>query len=131
MKFPQLFTKIPRHKRFGYTPRHYDPAEEERQERELRIRQELAQQGKINIEGDSEADSSYEYRTRIAGSFRAAKKTTSAQSDPSASMLRLLITLILTVGLIGYLQYGRNALIGVALFTIPLYLYLKFRKSRR
>jgi Flp pilus assembly protein TadB len=129
MKFPQLFTKIPRHKRFDYTPRHYDPQEVERKERELRIRQELMREGKIDHELDSGEDESY--RSRIAGSFRNAKRTTTAQSDPSANMLRLIITLILSVGLIAFLQFGKNALIGVALVFIPFYLYLKFRKSRR
>ena len=41
MKFLQIFTKIPNYKKFGYTPRHYDPKEEERKERELRIQKEL------------------------------------------------------------------------------------------
>jgi len=131
MKFPQLFTKIPSHKRFGYTPRHYDPAEEERKERELRIRQELAQEGRNNDEGDEQGEAVHDYRTRISGSFRNAKKTGPAQSDPSANILRLMITFILTVGLIAYLQFGRNALVGVAFAIIPLYLYLKFRKFRR
>ena len=130
MKFPQLFTKIPKHKRFDYIPRHYDPQEEERKERELRIRMELKQEGLLKDENTVE-DPRADYRARISGSFRSAKRTTSAQSDPSASMLRLMITLILTVGLIAFLQYGKNALIGVALVFIPFYLYLKFRKSRR
>ena len=130
MKFPQLFTKIPKHKRFDYIPRHYDPQEEERKERELRIRMELKQEGLLKDENAVE-DPRADYRARISGSFRSAKRATSAQSDPSASMLRLMITLILTVGLIAYLQYGKNALIGVALVFIPFYLYLKFRKSRR
>lgn len=132
MKFPQLFTKIPKHKRFGYTPRHYDPQEEERKERELRIRQELITEGGPGKREDNglEGESSNDYRSRIAGSFKNAKKTYSGQSDTSANMLRLIIALTMTVGLIAYLQVGKNALIGVALFIIPLYLYLKFRKSR-
>jgi Flp pilus assembly protein TadB len=130
MKFPQLFTKIPKHKRFDYVPRHYDPQEEERRERELRIRMELKQEGLLKEEGREE-DPMTDYRSRIAGSFKSAKRTSTAQSDPSASMLRLIITLILTVGLIAFLQYGKNALIGLALVFIPFYLYLKFRKSRR
>ncbi len=128
MKFVQLFTKIPNHKRFGYTPRHYDPQEEERKERELRIRRELMLEGETQ-EKDEEA--LHAYRSRITGSFRNAKKTVEVQSDPSARMLRLVLTLIITLGLIGFLQFGRIALIGVAFVSIPLYLYLKFRKFRR
>ncbi len=128
MKFIQLFTKIPNYKRFGYTPRHYDPREEERKERELRIRQELLSEEERKKKED---DETHAYRSRIAGSFRTAKKTVSPQSDPSSSILRLIITLIITVGLIAFLQFGKVALIGVALVIIPFYLYLKFRKFRR
>jgi hypothetical protein len=39
--------------------------------------------------------------------------------------------MIITTGLFAFLEYGRIALIGVALVFIPFYLYLKFRKFRR
>ena len=128
MKFIQLFTKIPNYKKFGYMPRHYDPKEEERKERELRVRMELLNEEEKK---KTEEDAAHIYRSRISGSFRTAKKTVSPQADPSSSMVRLVITLIITLGLIGFLQYGRVALIGVALVIIPFYLYLKFRKFRR
>ena len=109
-------------------PRHYDPKEEERKERELRVRAELMDdEAKKKMEEDAE----HGYRSRISGSFRTAKNTVSPQADPSSSMVRLVITLIITLGLIGFIQYGRIALIGVALVIIPFYLYLKFRKFRR
>jgi hypothetical protein len=126
MKLPQLFTKTPNYKRFTYTPRHYDPLEEERKEREERIRQEL------NLERDkAREDDTHGYRRRIAGSFRTAKKTVTVQRDPSASMLRLIILLVLTIGLIAFIEYGKVALYGVAFVIVPFYLYLKFRKFRR
>jgi hypothetical protein len=128
MKFLHLFTKIPNYKKFGYEPRHYDPKEEDRKERDLRIQKELMskeEQQKLDEE-DAHA-----YRSRIAGSFRTAKKTVAPQADPSSTMLRLIITLIITLGLIGFIEYGRIALVGVALVIIPFYLYLKFRKFRR
>lgn len=128
MKFIQLFTKIPNYKKFGYMPRHYDPREEERKEREHRIRMELR---KDEDKVEKEDIIAQDYRTRISGSFRTAKKTVSPQADPSSSMVRLIITMIITVGLIGFLQYGKIALVGVALLIIPFYLYLKFRKFRR
>ena len=87
----------------------------------------LSEEEKKKMEEEAAAD----YRTRISGSFRTAKKTVSPQADPSSSMVRLIITLIITLGLIGFLQYGKIALIGVALLIIPFYLYLKFRKFRR
>jgi len=128
MKFIQLFTKIPNYKKFGYAPRHYDPKEEERRERELRIQRELRSEEERKQQEEYEA---HGYRARIHGSFRTAKKTVPPQADPSSSMLRLIITLIITLGLLAFLQWGKIALIGVALVFIPFYLYLKFRKFRR
>lgn len=127
MKLPQLFTKTPNYKRFAYTPRHYDPAEEERKEREARIRHEL------NLEKEQTAAGEYVhgYRSRIVGSFRTAKKTATAQRDPSATMIRLVTLMVLTIGLIAFIEYGRVALYGVAVVFVPFYLYLKFRKFRR
>jgi hypothetical protein len=84
-----------------------------------------------NSEVEGHTDDLHDYRSRITGSFRTAKKTVRAQSDPSASMIRLIILLVLTIGLIAYIEYGMAALYGVALIFVPLYLYLKFRKFRR
>jgi hypothetical protein len=127
MKLPQLFTKTPNYKRFAYTPRHYDPGEEERKEREARIRHEL------NLEKEQTAagEDVHGYRSRIVGSFRTAKKTVTPQRDPSAAMIRLAILMVLTIGLIAFIEYGKVALYGVALVFVPFYLYLKFRKFRR
>lgn len=129
MKLPTLFNKTPNYKRFGYSPRHYDPLVEERKEREERIRRELSLGKEGN--GEKEEDDTQGYRNRISGSFRTAKKTATVQRDPSASMVRLFMFLLLTVGLIAYIEYGRVALYGVALVFVPFYLFLKFRKFRR
>ena len=127
MKLPSLFTKTPNYKRFAYTPRHYDPLEEERKEREERIRRELSiESGKKAAEEDE-----HSYRSRMVGSFRAAKKTVNVQKDPSANMLRLIILMVLTLGLIAFIEYGKIALYAVAIIIIPFYFYLKFRKFRR
>jgi hypothetical protein len=127
MKLPTLFNKTPNYKKFAYNPRHYDPLEEERKEREERIRKEIsAEEAKAN-----EEENLHGYRSRIAGSFRTAKKTVTVQKDPSATMLRLALLLVLTFGLIAFIEYGKVALYGIALIIIPFYLYLKFRKFRR
>jgi len=128
MKIPSLFTKTPNYKRFAYNPRHYDPQEEERKEREERIRRELSIESGQKEEDD---DNLHGYRSRMAGSFRSAKKTATVQKDPSANMLRLIILLVLAVGLIAFIEYGKVALYGVALIIVPFYFYLKFRKFRR
>ncbi|MEQ8424327.1 MAG: hypothetical protein RIA63_06425 [Cyclobacteriaceae bacterium] len=119
MKFLSLFTKTPSHQRFNYTPRYYDPVKEEMKEREARIRREL----KIEQEqgpGD--------YRSRISGSFHAARKR-SKQSSQSLgeNLLRFGIILFLVLFVIAYIQWGEVAFYGFALF-IPFYLYLKFKK---
>jgi hypothetical protein len=56
------FFKIPQHKRFEYTPRIWDPAKEEREERLKRIQEEL---GIINNTSDGKP-----YVPNIKGSFR-------------------------------------------------------------
>ena len=119
MKIPSLFTKAPNHKRFSYNPRFYDPQEEERREREERIRKELELDGKDG--------STAPYRSRIAGSFKEAKKTAGRSLNPSATLIRLIILFFLSIWLIAYLQFGTVAIYGLLLF-VPFYLFLKFRK---
>ncbi len=99
-------------------PRHYNPMEEERKAREERIRSELDA-------SNSEAVADSGYRTRIAGSFRIAKKTQGRQFDPSANMLRLIIITIIVVWLIAYLQYGKDALY-LLLLIVPVYVWVRF-----
>jgi len=118
IKIPSLFTKTPRHRRFNFTPRHYDPLEEERKAREERIERELRAK-----RGDEETDGAY--RARIAGSFRAARRSEGKIFDPSANLIRLLITTFLVVWIIAYLQFGKDALYALLLF-IPFYLWVKF-----
>jgi hypothetical protein len=117
MKFPTLFTKIPKYKRFEYTPRHYDPLEEERKERESRIQKELAT--------DKEDEISPGYKTRISGSFRSSRKSQSKSFNPSVNLIRLIIITILVVWIIAYLQFGSIAIYALILF-VPIYIWLKF-----
>ena len=130
MKLPTLFTKTPNYKRFAYTPRHFDPMEEELKEREERIRSELHLQQEKDEAKDVSSDTQA-YRTRITGSFRIAKKTATVQRDPSANMIRLVILMVLTIGLFAFIEYGEVALYGVAAIFVPFYLYLKYRKFKR
>lgn len=126
MKFIQLFGKTPNHKKFSFTPRFYNPEEEERLEREMRIRKELMEKG----ETEKVVEEGYSHRQRIAGSFRVAKKTATVQSDSSANMLRLVILLVLAVGLIGFLTWGITAIYIMAALYFPVYFYMKFRSLR-
>lgn len=120
MKFLSLFTKTPTHHRFTYTPRYYDPVKEEMEEREARIRREL------NLEKEKEAG---DYRTRISGSFHAARKRSKQTGDSlNATLLRFGIILFLVLFIIAYIQWGQPALYGFFLF-VPFYLYLKFKRK--
>ena len=128
MKFLQIFNKTPNHKKFNFTTRFYDPQEEERKERERRIRLELENESsKGNSLQEDAEDENFAYRKRIAGSFRTAKKTVTVQKDPSATLMRLIIFTILTVGLIAYLHYGKDALYVIMLVIAPVYLFWRFK----
>jgi hypothetical protein len=98
--------------------------EEERKLREERIRAELGMSAK---EGDEQVAEAAGYRQRIAGSFRGAKKTSTAQADPSASLLRLVVLTFLVIWLMAFIHYGSDSLYAL-LLIVPFYLYLKFRK---
>ena len=123
MKFLSLFTKAPQHQRFNYTPRFYDPVKEELEQRESRIKKELEKERGVETE-----DTTASYRTRIAGSFQAARKRSKQPGGTNVAMTRLFILLFITIFLIAFLEFGRPALYMFVLF-IPFYLYLKF-KSR-
>jgi hypothetical protein len=88
MKILSLFTKAPQHQRFKYNPRFYDPVKEELKEREDRIQSEIERaRGEVRQE-------SGDYKSRIAGSFQAARKGSKPGSDTSATMIRLSILVI-------------------------------------
>jgi type IV secretory pathway VirB6-like protein len=119
IKFPSLFGRTPKHQKFSFEPRFYDPIKDELKERENRIRQEMENEKNKTIEG---------YKTRIHGSFHSARKRSSAsQADLQAAVMRIAILLVLVVILVAYLQWGSVALYGL-LIVIPVYAWLRFRR---
>lgn len=122
MKIPSLFNKTPKYKHFTFKPRYYDPAEEERKERELRIRKEL----EATTEADEELLGSA--RSRIAGSFKQARRHANRQSNSSTAILRTLILTLLVIWLIAYLHFGKPALYALFIL-IPIYIYFRFLKK--
>lgn len=124
MKFLSVFTKAPKHQRFNYTPRFYDPQKEELEERESRIKLELAREkGEVNNEDLTG------HRRRISGAFQAAKKRNNPVSaGANATMLRLGILLFMAVFIIAFLEFGRPVLYSLILF-VPFYFYLKFKRK--
>jgi hypothetical protein len=120
MKFVSLFTKAPSHQRFIYNPRFYDPKKEEMEERESRIRSELEKERGIK-------EDLTHHRSRIAGSFQAARKRSKASSEPNAAVLRSVILICLVLFLMAFITWGKVALYGLFIL-IPVYFYLKFKK---
>lgn len=120
MKFPSII-RLPRHKSFEYTPRHYDPIKEEIEERTDRIRQELRAEGAIkNMEGEA-----HEEGRRYAANISFRRTTT---SDNNASLIRLLIVVVLSSLAIGWFYYG-DAVLYALLLVFPVYFYFRFKKS--
>jgi hypothetical protein len=123
MKIISLFTKAPTHQRFTYRPRYYDPSKDEMLERENRIRKEIERE-----RGISHSDA--EYRSRIAGSFQAARKRSKPSAQTGEVVMRLAVLLFLTLLLIAFFQWGKSALyIGLAF--VPVYLYLRFKGMKK
>jgi hypothetical protein len=123
MKIISLFTKAPQHQKFNYRPRYYDPTKDEMAEREERIRKEIARErGELLDDGG--------HRTRIAGSFQAARKRSKPTAEKSAVIMRFGVLLFMALLLIAFLQWGKPALYGAAVF-IPVYLYMKFRTIKK
>lgn len=123
MKFISLFTKTPQYQRFNYTPRYYDPQKEEREEREQRIRREIERERGLQPTANDHVG---DYRSRIAGSFQAARRRSKVTKDPNVVLLRLGLLLFLTLFIMAYVTWGKPVLYSLFLF-LPGYFYLKFK----
>jgi hypothetical protein len=119
MKFPSLFGRTPSHRRFEYRPRFYDARKEEREERERRIREELA------LEKAESSNTQGDYRDRIRGSFQRSRRRAKPSSETSAILLRLAVLLFISIWLIAYLQWGNKAFYALFL-AIPAWFYFRF-----
>ncbi len=123
MKIISLFTKAPQYQRFTYRPRYYDPSKDEMLEREERIKNEIARERGTVIDTSG-------YRSRIAGSFQAARKRSKPTAQPNAVIMRLGVLLFITLLIVAFMQWGKPALYG-AVIVIPIYLYLKFKTIKK
>lgn len=92
-------------------------------ERENRIRKEIERE-----RGVSQPDA--DYRSRIAGSFQAARKRSKPSAQTGEVVMRLGVLLFMTLLIVAFLQWGKSALyIGLAF--VPVYLYLKFKGMKK
>jgi hypothetical protein len=127
MKIPGMFTKAPKYHKFEYKPRYYDPKKEEHDERESRLRREMAlEKGDAQDEGGAP----YDHRARMKGAFQTARKRTPVSKDePNYALIRLGILLILSLLLVGFFQWGGKVV--YALFLVfPVWIYLRFFKKK-
>ncbi|BDD03117.1 hypothetical protein [Aureibacter tunicatorum] len=92
MKLPSLF-KTPKHSRFHFEPRYYDPIKEEIQERTERIKREM----KLT------SDEKYKAGQRISGSFSRIERN---EKQSKTEKGRLMIILAVLAGFFGYIWYG-------------------------
>ena len=109
MKLPSLF-RLPRHNKFDFEPRYYDPIKEEIDNKIENAKRELED----GISGN--------YQSKITGSFRRKKE----QDKKSSVNVAILFTLMLG-GFFGYLFYGETALFGLA-GGMAVYVYLRIKK---
>ncbi|HMJ69985.1 MAG TPA: hypothetical protein VK508_13865 [Cyclobacteriaceae bacterium] len=127
MKIPGLFTKAAKYHKFEYKPRYFDPKKEEHEAREDRIRAEIAKE-----KGEALEPTTYDYHTRMKGTFQAARKRSAPSSgEPNYAIIRIGILLLISLLLFGFFQWGGKVV--YALFLIfPIWIYLRFfRKPKQ
>lgn len=128
MKIPSLFGRTPKHQRFSYTPRYYDPKKEEMEEREARIRKELEKE--LADKGTADAQATADaidvgYRARMKGSFQAARRRSKDTGQGNVVMIRLAALLFVSLLLIGFFQWGK--VVFYSLFLVfPVWVWLRF-----
>ncbi|ELR68131.1 hypothetical protein C900_00707 [Fulvivirga imtechensis AK7] len=115
MKFPSLF-KTPRYQRFNITPRYYDPVKEEIEQRTSLIKRELQLQ-----KGDHSSAGSL-HASRLSGSFKKARNSRKS----SIGLMQMVIIMLLSAGLVGYLYFG-NVALYIFLLVSSVLLYLKVK----
>ncbi len=102
MRLPSL-TKIPKYKRFSYQPRHFDPAQEELQERVQRIEAEV----KAEKEGKPVLAEGH-HASRISRAFREGRSKPAPFMSFTSKTAFLRLSIITILVLTGYLwlEYG-------------------------
>jgi hypothetical protein len=110
MKFPSI-SRIPKHRKFNYEPRYYDPVKEDIKNRTERIRSEI----------DLEKNKTYRQNIREAFNQR-------DRDNKKTDFMQLLLITIMLGTFVGWLYYG-NAALYAFLVLFPLYIFLRTRRS--
>jgi hypothetical protein len=109
MKFPSL-SRMPRHKRFNFEPRYYDPIKEDIQNRTERIK------------GEIKHTSPSAFREHIKSAY-----ANRARREKSTNFMQLLLILILLGSFFGWIFYG-NVVLYAFIVIFPIYIFLRTRK---
>ena len=112
MKVPSLI-RIPKHQKFKFEPRYYDPVKEDINNRTALIKQEMSQTPTVFG------------RSNIAGSFARRER-----EDRNVSLLQLIIVVCLIGLTFGFFYYG-NAVFYLLWAIVPVYLFFRFKNFRR
>jgi hypothetical protein len=95
------FSKLPRHRKFNYTPVFYDEAQDDLHERVLEIKREM---GEIERDGDS-------VKQNIRKAYKAKQSATRYGTAPGAKLYGLRIVLIaIILGVIFFYLWDSNLL---------------------
>lgn len=128
MKIPGLFTKTPKYHRFEYKPRYYDPKKEEHEEREARLRAEIAAENGATPE---QTETPYDYRSRMKGTFQQARKRAAKSPDePNYAIIRLAILLLIALLLVGFFQWG-GKVVYMLFLIFPIWIYFRFFRKKK
>lgn len=109
MKFPSL-SRMPRHKRFSFEPRYYDPIKEDIQNRTERLK------------GELRFTSAQAHREHIKAAY-----SNRNRREKTTNFMQLLLILILLGAFFGWIYYG-NVALYISVVTFSIYLFLRTRK---
>ena len=109
MKIPTL-SRMPKHKRFKFEPRYYDPIKEDIQNRTERIK------------GELKITSIQSHREHIRSAF-----SRRAKREKTSDFMQLLLIAIILGAFGGWLIYG-NVVLYIFLVVFPLYIFIRTRK---
>ena len=113
------FFRTAKNQTFRYEPRYYDPIKEDLNKRKKKIQADLVTERKSNELPD--------YARNISGAF--GRKTRSA-SYANTTLLQIIIMVMLTLTIIGWLQFGNQVFYTYFIF-MPVYLFFRFKRNQR
>lgn len=112
MRIPSL-TRLPRHSKFNYAPRFYDPVKEDIERRTNMIRDQI----RHNKAGN--------YRSNLANAF-----SQRARESKQSNIIQLAVIILLLGTFFGYIYFG-NTIFYIFLALIPVYIYSRAKRSYR